>query len=194
MLLALALAAGPLFAQDADTVVVPTVVPIGDTVPAVVVIPPSPPISPRAAFVRSFFLPGYGQAGLDRTLAAGVFGLTEAIALGMLRKSQLDLREARRAPVDSTVLTWQRDPATGQLILDPDTGQPIPASFTISDIGGRVRARKTHVEDWIAVLFFNHLFAAADAYVAAHLWDFPARVSATVTPARDARVSATIAW
>ena len=186
--------AHPAGAQDADTVLVPTVVPIGDTAPRVIVLPGGPPISPRAAFVRSFFLPGYGQAGLERTMSAGVFALTEVIAVGMLRKSQRDLREARGAPVDSTVLSWQRDPSTGQLILNPETGQPIPAEYTISDITGRVRARKTHVEDWVAILIFNHLFAAADAYVAAHLWDFPARVGATITPEREARVSASIAW
>jgi hypothetical protein len=185
---------GSAAAQVTDTVVVPTVVPIGDTTPSVIVIPPRAPISPRAAFVRSLFLPGYGQAGLERSMSAGVFALTEVIAIGMTRKSQRDLREARRAPADSTVLTFQRDPATGALVLDPETGQPIPASFTISDMAGRVRARKTHLEDWIAVLLFNHLFAAADAYVAAHLWDFPARVNASVSPEREARVGASIAW
>ena len=46
----------------------------------------------------------------------------------------------------------------------------------------RVRARRTHYEDWIAVLIFNHLIAGADAYVAAQLWDLPARVGVRADP------------
>ena len=36
---------------------------------------------------------------------------------------------------------------------------------------------KSHVQeqqDWITLLVFNHLMAGAEAYVSAHLWDFPA--------------------
>lgn len=131
---------------------------------------------------------------MDRSVAAGVYAFVEFAAIGMARKSALDLREARRAPVDSTVVRYERDPTTGELVLDPETGQPVPAEYTISDLGGRVRARKQHLEDWIALLIFNHLFSAADAYVAAHLWDFPASVGASVAPGREARVTASIAW
>jgi hypothetical protein len=35
-----------------------------------------------------------------------------------------------------------------------------------------------HVEDWLAVIAFNHLFSGADAFVAAQLWDLPLKVSA----------------
>jgi hypothetical protein len=41
-----------------------------------------------------------------------------------------------------------------------------------------VRTRQLHVEDWLAVLAFNHLFAGADAFVAAQLWDIPVRMTA----------------
>lgn len=162
--------------------------------PPTILLPQQRPISPGRAFVRSLILPGSGQVAMDRTVAAGVYAFVEIAAVGMARKSALDLREARNAPRDSTVVSYRRDPATGELVLDPDTGEPIPAEFIISDLGSRVRARKQHLEDWIALLIFNHLFSAADAYVAAHLWDFPARVGAAVMPGREARVSASIAW
>jgi hypothetical protein len=159
-----------------------------------ITIPPRAPISPRSAFFRSLLIPGYGQIGLDRSVAAGVYALTEVVGVGMARKSMLDLREARRAPVDSAVLAYRRNPATGQLVLDAETGQPIPESFVINDVSGRVRARRTHLEDWIAVLIFNHLFSAADAFVAAHLWDFPVQVGAAVVPGREARITASLPW
>ena len=166
----------------------------GDTLlrPPTITVPTGRPISPRTAFLRSLLIPGYGQVALDRTIAAGVFAFVEVSALGMMRRSALNLRDARVQP-DSIVLTYERDPATGLLALDPQ-GRPIPATFRVRGIDQLIRARRTHYEDWVAVLLFNHLFAAADAYVAAHLWDFPATVAATVTPAREARIAATIAW
>lgn len=176
-------------------VVAPAPAPRRDTLaPPTIVLPQQRPISPGRAFVRSLILPGSGQVAMDRTVAAGVYAFVEIAAVGMARKSALDLRQARRAPTDSTVVRYQRDPTTGELVLDPETGLPVPAEFTISDLGGRVRARKQHLEDWIALLIFNHLFSAADAYVAAHLWDFPTTVGATIAPGREARVTASIAW
>lgn len=182
-----------------DTTVPPVVTPARpprrDTLaPPTILLPQQRPISPGRAFLRSLVLPGSGQVAMDRTVAAGVYAFVEIAAVGMARKSALDLRQARRAPTDSTVVRYERDPATGELVVDPETGQPVPAEFTISDLGGRVRARKQHLEDWIALLIFNHLFSAADAYVAAHLWDFPATVGATIAPGREARVTASIAW
>jgi hypothetical protein len=58
-----------------------------------------------------------------------------------------------------------------------------------------VRARSAHVEDWIALLVANHLFAGADAFVAAHLWDVPARLGLRVVPrAGGTTVSASFRW
>ena len=38
-----------------------------------------PPISPRSAFLRSLFVPGLGQAALDRGTAGGIFVSLEAL-------------------------------------------------------------------------------------------------------------------
>jgi hypothetical protein len=37
-------------------------------------------------------------------------------------------------------------------------------------------------EDWIVLLVFNHLLAGAEAYVSAHLYDFPATLKARALP------------
>lgn len=37
-----------------------------------------------------------------------------------------------------------------------------------------VRLKRQEVEDWLVLWVFNHLFAGAEAYVSAHLQDFPA--------------------
>jgi hypothetical protein len=88
--------------------------------------------------------------------------------------------------------TYQIDPVTGQAVLDPVTGQPIPDTYVASRFtADRVRARRTHYEDWIAAIVFNHLISGADAYVAANLWDFGTNVNVTATP-RSTTIVATL--
>lgn len=153
-----------------------------------------PPISARRAFLSSMILPGYGQTRLDRPRAAMLFSVVEVFSLGMAAKAAHDLRDVKSASKDSVVSTYKTDPNTGLVSLDPKTGQPVPATYLRSRFDGdRVKARRVHYEDWIAALFFNHLFAAADAYVAANLWDFHANVAAAATPT-SARISASIAF
>jgi hypothetical protein len=134
---------------------------------------PRPPMSPRRAFLTSLLLPGYAQTVFGRNRAAMLFSVIEIGALGMARKAADDLNEAKRMPRDSVVGSYRIDPATGQAVLDPRTGLPIPETWVTGRFSAdRIKARRTHYEDWIAAIVFNHLFSGADAYVAANLWDF----------------------
>lgn len=143
---------------------------------------PKPPLSPRRAFLTSLAVPGYAQARLERPLASALFFTVETAGALMLRKSLRDLSIAERYEGDSIIVRYELDPITREVVLDAN-GQPVvaeraPGRFT-ADL---VKARRTHVEDWIAVLVFNHLFAGADAFVSAQLWDVPAGVSLGVLP------------
>ena len=113
-----------------------------DTVPSIGVAPqamPSQPrpLSPMGAFWRSFLIPGWGQAKLNRKLTGGLFVAVEGISLGMILKMNHQLSYLQRT----------NDPSAD--------------------------AKDQQREDWIAILLFNHLLAGLDAYVGAHLWDFP---------------------
>ena len=94
-------------------------------------------ISPLNAFWRSFLLPGWGQARLNRKLSGGIFVAWEGVTLGMSLKTSRELRYLRR---------------NGSRRGDDK--------------------RQEH-EDWLVLLAFNHLFAGLEAYVSAHLADFP---------------------
>lgn len=132
----------------------------------------TPPLTPRRAFVYSAILPGLGQSRLDRGSSGALFAAVELAALVMVRRSSADLREARRFLADS-----------------------LPLEFTVSNTGtlqrsgilssryddDLIRTRRLHVEDWLATVAFNHLFAGADAFVSAQLWDLPVRLSAAPT-------------
>lgn len=140
-----------------------------------------PPVTPRRAFLYSLVVPGAGQAALKRHFWGGAFFLAEGLSLALVYRSAEDLRLARQFRADSVPETYQVD-ASGQPVLGGD-GRPVVATWTVSRYSAaRVRARRTHYEDWLAVLVFNHLIAGADAYVAAQLWDLPARVGVRATP------------
>ncbi len=149
-------------------------------------------MSPRRAFVTSLVLPGYAQTVFGRDRAAMLFTVIEIGAIGMARKSALDLAEAKGLPRDSVVATYRIDAATGLAEIDPQTGLPIPETWVTSRFtADRIKARRTHYEDWIAVIVFNHLFAGADAYVAANLWDFRTNIGVVAAP-RSATIYASI--
>lgn len=124
----------------------------------------TPPLSPKRAFLYSLVAPGYAQSVLGRSSATGIFVLAEAVAAVMLLESSAGLREARRLARDTVFLG-----------SDPVTGAPVRRVGAVPR--SLIRSRQAQVEDWIAVLVANHLFAAADAFVAAHLWDVPARIA-----------------
>lgn len=128
----------------------------------------APPISPRRAFLYSFAAPGYSQAILGRHKAAATFVLVEAITLAMIRESGADVHEAKRYDNDTTIVTWGPG----------GTSEREPGRFSSRE----VHSRRAHVEDWAALLVANHLFAGADAFVAAHLWDVPAKVGMRLSP------------
>ncbi|MDQ2890491.1 MAG: hypothetical protein M3R65_08055 [Gemmatimonadota bacterium] len=143
-----------------------------------------PPIAPRRAMLYSMLLPGFSQSRLNRPTSSIIFAVAEVLSLGMARKAALDLREARAARSDSIPTGFTADTVTGVITA---TG------YTQNRLVARIGARRTHYEDWLAALIFNHIISGADAYVAANLWDFNANVA--VTPTRNgAAVAASLSF
>jgi len=175
----LSLAARPLRAQRADSAKAGVRRSDADSIRRAKI--PKPPLSPRRAFLYSLALPGYSQSVLGRPTAGALFVLTESIALVMLRESAADLREAKRFRTDSLVVIG----------YDQAAGTPITQASAYTE--RLVDVRRGHVEDWIAFIIANHLFAAADGYVAAHLWDLPTQIS--LESRRDGTaLAARISW
>lgn len=141
-----------------------------------------PPVSPGRAFLTSLFVPGLGQSRLGRQFPGAIYAGIEAMSIVMLLKAKNDLRIAQSQAAVQIVTRYSVDPTTGAPVLDKN-GQFVPVDTVPNRFNAeRVNARRTQVEDWIAVLAFNHLFAGADAFVASLLWDLPARVGARHLP------------
>jgi hypothetical protein len=102
--------------------------------------------SPMNAFFRSFLIPGWGQAKLNRKLTGGIFVAWEGVTLGMSLKTRHELAYLRRTN------------------------------------SGRAEDKRREHEDWIVLLVFNHVFAGLEAYVSAHLADFPTDLKFQAVP------------
>lgn len=144
----------------------------------------TPPITPKRAFLYSLALPGLGQARLDRGTAGALFAAIELGSLAMIRKSGIDLRQARR---------YSRDTVPGNYVVQANgtiVGTAILPPRFPSDL---VNTRRLHTEDWYAAILFNHLLAGADAFVAAQLWNVAPTVA--LRPYADGvALVATIHW
>ena len=132
-----------------------------------------PPITPKRALLQSLLIPGWGQASLHRSTAGAIYAAVEMTSIAMLVQSRRELRDARAASRDSVL---------------GDGG-----AYVANPLATQIDPRRQAVEDWTALLIFTHLFSAADAFVAAHLWDVPVQVRGHATT-QQAEVSARIEW
>lgn len=126
------------------------------------------PLTPKRAFLYSLALPGFGQSRLDRGSSGALFASVELTALVMLRRVNADLREAKAYRTDSLPTNFTPVGDTVRAVARA------PGKYT-ADL---IRTRRLHLEDWLAVVAFNHLFSGADAFVAAQLFDMPVQLSA----------------
>ncbi len=94
-------------------------------------------VRPMGAFLRSFLLPGWGQAATDRPMTGAVFVAWEGVTAMMTLKAQQE------------------------------------ANYFKAIHSANLRHKRQEVQDWLVLWVFNHFFSGAEAYVSAHLRDFP---------------------
>jgi hypothetical protein len=170
--------------------VAPTVVPANpDTLP-------EPPMSPRGAFIRSMIVPGWGQSAFGADFRGGIYFAGWAGNWFMNFRNFVRLDDARERfdlrsdqVRDSLIVTSTNpDSVRAELEGDPTV---LDAAIRADGVGNRmrklVRAREQQREDWIAWSIFWLLASGVDAYVTAHLSDFPATID--IEPQRDRSVS-----
>lgn len=171
-----AAAVGGLRAQVADPAPEPAVI---DTAAAT-----SPAISPGGAFLRSLVLPGWGQSHFEAYTRGGVYFAGWAGNSFMNFKNRVKLQEARRrldlrtTQVRDILIAAAPNPDSMRAVLD--TTDALPAAVRADAIGSNlhdlVESREQQREDWIAWSLFWLLASGIDAFVTAHLADFPAAI------------------
>jgi len=144
---------------------------------------PEIPVRPSAggAFARSMVIPGWGQA-VSGSPGRGAFYFTvESIAVWMILKttklhgSATDILKMRRRDARERL---SMDPLVDPLdlsgLIDADLG--VVGAFELQQIRAQQR------EDWFAFGIFFLLLGGADAFVAAHLADFPEPLEVAIRP------------
>ena len=103
-------------------------------------------VRPFTAFLRSFALPGWGQASTGRYVTGAAFVVWEGTCILMTFKAQSEAEHIR---------------ASG---------------------AAHIETKKNEVQDWTILWIFNHFLAGAEAFVSAHLIDFPTDLKIRAVP------------
>ena len=132
--------------------------------------------SPTGAMVRSFILPGWGQASYDRYFRGGVYFTGHVGNTYMVLKTLARLGEAR--DMEERWVEVTRDSLVAAGVPADSIDIRIDDDADVRNIRGLVSARREQREDWIALGLFWILVSGVDAYVTAQLADFPASIGA----------------
>jgi hypothetical protein len=163
------LAAAQLSAAPADTVMSP---------------PAQTVVSPRGAFLRALAVPGWGHVAIGSFTRGGFYFVSESAAAWMMVRTRTRLNAAKE------VEEFRRAEVTARLAAAGLTDQELllealANDSTIVAAGSLVEARSQQFEDWLVLGVFLAFFSGADAFVSAHLRDFPSPVGVAVTPLRE---------
>jgi hypothetical protein len=136
-------------------------------------------ISPGGAFLRSALIPGWGHAKIGAPGRGVFYFAVESANVFMVlgARSRLNIARERLALRESVVTGRLR----AQGIEDPgELEAALAEDEEVADLRGLEEARSGQREDWVALGIFFLFLGGADAFVSAHLADFPAPVEVQV--------------
>ena len=132
-------------------------------------------IAPGKALMRSLLLPGWGQFSVGAPKRGAFFVLTQGTSYYMLARTHSRLSDARdkheaaREFARDSILALP-DVDTTNLELKIDSVDAVIARNSL------VNSRERQMQDWITYTIFFTLASGVDAFVAAHLADFPVQI------------------
>jgi hypothetical protein len=162
-----------------DPVLEPDTMLVADTIPQELP-------SPRAAFVRALVVPGWGHVYSEEYTRGAVYFTLQSTSLFMLGKTIRKLNDVEdrddrltAQAVDSLAAAMAADSALAEMLEDPEAYETALLTYPgLQNARSLARARRQQRQDWIVYTLFFTFAAAVDAYVTAHLKDFPADVIA----------------
>jgi hypothetical protein len=173
--------AAPVGAQEAPTAAAP------DSATA----KPARGTSPRGAFLRAVALPGWGHASIGSYHRGAFYFVVEGASAWMLVKTR-----HRFTDVGSR-LRFEEELQRADLVAEGVTEEAeilkrLDADATLEDLRNLKEARRQQREDWTAVSIFLALLSGVDAYVSAHLGNFPVPLSLDAQPAGNGRMELSV--
>ena len=142
-------------------------------------------VKPGTAFMRSVLIPGWGQFSVGAKTRGAIFIALQGTSYFMLGKTLSKISDARRVEdervslvSDSLRTKMAADPKLDSILSDPiKFNEAVDTTDTVEDIRRLIDSRLEQRQDWIAYTLFFTLASGVDAFVAAHLADFPARIT-----------------
>jgi len=129
-------------------------------------------VSPGGAFLRSILVPGWGHAAVGSYTRGGFYFLTSGGTFWMIFKTARFLGAARERVDAVEGLVEAGLAARG--VTDPDSiTAALESDVRVTAARDLEEVRSQQMEDWIAFGVFWLLLNGADAFVSAHLADFP---------------------
>lgn len=138
------------------------------------------PISPGGAFLRSALVPGWGHVAVGSYGRAGFYVTVQGGSAWMLLQTLSRRREAKTFLREERELARARLEASG--VAPEELDAAVDADPLVEDRKALLDSRNQQVEDWSALSIFLVLLGGADAFVAAHLSEYPEPLSIQVQP------------
>ncbi len=184
-LLASVLVAGALMAGRPAVSAAQERVPVAE--PTRQVTPARTTVSPGGAFLRAALIPGWGHAAIGSYTRAGFyFGMQSATVYTLLR-ARIRIAEAERRVAFREAAVRAQLEAEG--VTDPElVTMRLEEDELLEDRQGLLGSRREQQEDLVAFGLFLLLLSGADAYVSAHLAEFPQPLALEVRPVSEGRV------
>lgn len=153
---------------------------------------------PRSVFIRAMILPGWGHASIGEYRRGAVYFTLQASSWAMLGKTihkLNDVRDRERGLAllarDSLDALIAADTTAARELEDPLAYEEALLEYPgIAHARSLIQSRRRHRQDWIVYTVVTTFAAAIDAYVTAHLADFPRDV--TAVPTADGGVALSI--
>ena len=126
-------------------------------------------------------VPGWGQAAAGSPGRGAFYFTVQSVAVWMILKTNKLLGSA------SDIVDMRRLDASERLMADPlvdpvDLAAAIEADLPVLSALELEEIRRQQREDWIAFAVFFLLLGGADAFVTAHLADFPEPLETVIRP------------
>jgi len=163
--------------------------PVEDAAPDSLVAPSE--VSPSGAFLRAVLLPGWGHASIGSYTRGGFYFAAEVTTGWGLLRTHVRLSEA----LDR--IAFREDVIRAELAaLGVEDADEIQAALegdeVLEDLSDLVASREDQQEDWAALGIFLLFLAGADAFVSAHLADFPVPIDLNATPLPGGRLELSV--
>ena len=144
-------------------------------------------VTPGGAFLRAVLVPGWGHVSIGANARAGVyFAIESAVAYGIIRTRRRISEAVSRSNFREILL---RENLNTQGVTDPNQIKgALESDATLADLKRLRESRGDQQEDLVAFGLFLLFLSGADAFVSAHLKDFPDPIAIEGGPTNDGRL------